>query len=203
VFVHLVRHGEVRNPDGVVYAGLPGFPLSEKGFAQAHEAAMHLAFRPVVAVWSSPLERTMQTAAEIAASHGLDVHTDQVFAEWKLSDRWAGVRWVDLPLDEREAYLSRPWDLPFAPESLTEMGNRMKRGVEAILEPAGGDIVVVSHMDPIQAGRLALLDLPLERFLVDRPSHAEIVTLAREAAWQEIERWVPSLTSDPFPPPTV
>ena len=202
MLVHLVRHGEVRNPDGVVYAGLPGFPLTERGIAQAREAAMHLASRPVVAVWSSPLERTVQTAGEIAASHGLEVFTDQVFAEWKLSDRWAGVRWVDLPLDERGAYLSRPWDLPFTPESLAEMGDRMRRGIEAVLGPAEGDIVIVSHMDPIQAGRLALLGLPVEMFLFDRPSHAEIVTLAREAVWQEIERWAPSLTSDPFPPPT-
>jgi broad specificity phosphatase PhoE len=203
VIVHLVRHGEVRNPDGVVYAALPGFPLTDRGVAQAREAARRLASRPVVAVWSSPLERTVQTAAEIAACHRLDVLTDHAFAEWMLSDRWAGIRWVDLPLEEREAYLSTPWDLPFAPESVTEMGDRMKRGIEAVSERAEGDIVVVSHMDPIQAGRLALLDLPPERFLVDRPSHAEIVSLARETVWHERERWTPSLRSESFPPPTV
>jgi probable phosphoglycerate mutase len=202
VLVHLVRHGEVRNPDGVVYAGLPGFPLTDRGTAQARESARHLAPRPVAVVWSSPLERTLQTAVEIAAYHGLDVLTDRAFAEWRLSDRWAGVRWVDLPFDEREAYLSRPWDLPFSPESLAEMEDRMGRRVEAVCEQAEGDIVIVSHMDPIQAARLALLDLPPERFPLDRPSHAEIISLAHGEVWREIERWTPSLTSDPFPPPT-
>jgi len=78
----------------------------------------------------------------------------------------------------------------------------MGRGVEAVFGRAEGDVVIVSHMDPIQAARLALLDLPPERFLIDRPSHAETISLARETAWREIDRWAPSLASDPFPPST-
>jgi len=181
-----------------------------RGFLSPTEASLRPArqrdaLRPDQSSPSGPRRSsgTVQTAAEIAACHRLDVLTDHAFAEWMLSDRWAGIRWVDLPLEEREAYLSTPWDLPFAPESVAEMGDRMKRGIEAVSERAEGDIVVVSHMDPIQAGRLALLDLPPERFLVDRPSHAEIVSLARETVWHERERWTPSLRSESFPPPTV
>ncbi len=198
MIVYLVRHGEVRNPHGVVYAGLPGFPLTDKGVAQAREAGVHLAPRPIVAVWSSPLERTVQTAAEIAAHHEVEVRTDQIFAEWRLADRWAGERWEDIPSAEKEAYLSTPWDLPFAPESLAEMGDRMRSGVERVSEHAGGDVVIVSHMDPIQAARLALLGLALEDFLLGRPSHAETISFV--PGWSETERWTPSVTSDPFPP---
>lgn len=198
--LHLVRHGEVLNPQGVVYAGLPGFPLTEKGIAQAHEAGAHLSSCPVVAVWSSPLDRTVQTASEIAAYHEVDVQTDPAFAEWGLADRWAGRPWERIPSVERNAYLTTPWSLSFTPESLAELGNRMRRGIEQAMSQANGDVVVVSHMDPIQAARIALLGLDAELFLVDRPTHAEVISL--EPGWRETERWRPSLRSDPFPPPT-
>jgi broad specificity phosphatase PhoE len=200
VTVFLVRHGEVLNPDGVVYAGLPGFPLTERGIIQAREAGAYLSSWPVGAVVSSPLERTMQTASEIAVYHGVDVQRDPMFAEWGLADRWAGSRWEDVSSDERKAYLTTPWDLPFAPESLVEMGDRMRRGIERLVSDVESDVVIVSHMDPIQAARVSLLGLSPDQFLVDRPVHAEVIALQPE--WNEVRRWRPSVESEPFPPST-
>src|SRR6202034_1685683 len=79
--VHLIRHGEVYNPDGVLYGRLPGFRLSDKGVRQAQAAADALAARDIVAVIASPLQRAQQTAAPIAARHYLDVDTDHDLLE--------------------------------------------------------------------------------------------------------------------------
>jgi len=74
--VHLMRHGEVHNPDGILYGRLPGFRLSELGRAMATEVAQHLAAHDIVHVVSSPLERALETARPTADSHGLGIHVD-------------------------------------------------------------------------------------------------------------------------------
>jgi broad specificity phosphatase PhoE len=79
--VHLLRHGEVHNPDGILYGRLPGFRLSEVGVRQAEQVAAHLGDHDVVHVVASPLLRAQQTAAPIAARHGLDMVTDEGLIE--------------------------------------------------------------------------------------------------------------------------
>lgn len=74
--VHVVRHGEVHNPDGILYGRAPGFHLSELGRKMAERVAEHLAERDVTYVVASPLERAQETAAPIAEAHGLDVAED-------------------------------------------------------------------------------------------------------------------------------
>src|SRR5262245_12334877 len=74
--VHVMRHGEVHNPTGVLYGRLPGFGLSERGRAQAEAVADALADNDIVWVVASPLQRAQETAAPIAARHGLTVATD-------------------------------------------------------------------------------------------------------------------------------
>ncbi|MEJ8643037.1 histidine phosphatase family protein [Streptomyces sp. MS1.HAVA.3] len=74
--VHLVRHGEVHNPDGVLYGRREGYHLSELGRQMADRVAEHLKGRDVAYVVSSPLERAQETAEPIAKAHGLDLATD-------------------------------------------------------------------------------------------------------------------------------
>jgi broad specificity phosphatase PhoE len=69
--VHLLRHGEVHNPEGVLYGRLPGYQLSERGQQMALRAAEALSGHDIAVVTASPLERAQQTAAPIAAVHGL------------------------------------------------------------------------------------------------------------------------------------
>ena len=66
--VHLVRHGEVDNPTGVLYGRLPGFVLSPLGLAMADRVAEFLGDHDIAYVVASPLERAQQTAAPIAAA---------------------------------------------------------------------------------------------------------------------------------------
>src|SRR5919197_3414142 len=74
--IYLVRHGHVENPDRVLYGRLPGFNLSQRGRAQADLLGRYFEPLPIEAVIASPLERAQQTAAAIAAPHGLEVGSD-------------------------------------------------------------------------------------------------------------------------------
>src|SRR5213080_1706261 len=104
------RHGMVENPNGVIYARLPGFPLAAAGLEQAERLGKLLATAPVSAVYASPLDRAMQTARALAEPHGLDVIPDERLIEWSFWVRWAGTSWADLPTREPEvaAYESDP-----------------------------------------------------------------------------------------------
>lgn len=79
--VHLLRHGEVFNPEGILYGRLPGYRLSELGERQAVAAAEWLAPRDVVYLVASPLLRAQQTAAPVAEALGLPIHTDDRLIE--------------------------------------------------------------------------------------------------------------------------
>ena len=79
--VHLMRHGEVHNPEGVLYGRRPGYSLSELGRRMADRVAEYLEPRDITYVVASPLERAQETAAPIGKSHGLDVATDERLIE--------------------------------------------------------------------------------------------------------------------------
>jgi broad specificity phosphatase PhoE len=81
ITVHLLRHGEVHNPDRVLYGRLPGFGLSDLGVAQAKLAAEFLAQRPIAYLVASPLERAQQTARPLADALGLPIATDERLIE--------------------------------------------------------------------------------------------------------------------------
>ena len=74
--VHLVRHGEVHNPAGLLYGRLPDYHLSERGRAMAERVADYFRHRDVVHIRSSPLERAQETAEPIAEALGLPVVID-------------------------------------------------------------------------------------------------------------------------------
>jgi len=159
-----VRHGEVHNPDGVIYAGLEGYGLSDLGNTQAAGVAEALDGVGVVAVYSSPLERAMQTAGAVADRLGLPIRTDERLYEWKHWQQWAGMTWEELRTKGRdawEAYQHDPGSVTTG-ESLAELGDR----VESWLTDVGRDhndgvVVGVTHLEPLRAILLRLLDRPL------------------------------------------
>ena len=79
--VHLMRHGEVHNPEGILYGRLPGYYLSELGREMAETVARFLAPRDVVRVVASPLERAEETAGPIAGAFDLPIETDDRLIE--------------------------------------------------------------------------------------------------------------------------
>lgn len=175
--IHLVRHGKVENPKGVIYGRLPGYSLSELGRRQAAAAAARLAERDIGAVWSSPLERAQETAAVIAEPHGLQIVTDVRLIESGTSLEGIG-RTIG-------AFLRSPrhwWHLrnPFKPswgETFTEIRERMLEVIEEAVADAGGrEVVVVSHQTPVQVARLALAKRNLPPWLGFAPCVTGSVT---------------------------
>src|SRR5450755_2400036 len=81
--VHLVRHGEVENPHGVLYGRIPGYHLSEEGRMMAKAVADYLGSRDVTVLRTSPLDRARETAEPIAAQLGLQpVIDDRLIEPW-------------------------------------------------------------------------------------------------------------------------
>ena len=201
--IFLVRHGEVHNPDHIVYADLAGYGLSSLGRRQAAAAAAHLAERQLAAVVSSPLERAMETAGPIAAQHGLDVISDTDLIEWRMLHAWRGLAWDELEVarpGELAAYLDHPLDLPWASETLEELASRVTRAVERIAAAVPGPVAIVSHQDPIQACRLALTHRTLAGLNRDKPRHAEVFELIQGLRWSERSRWAPDQGGPPTSP---
>ena len=156
--VHLLRHGEVHNPTGILYGRLPGFRLSETGAAMALVAAEWLLDKEVTHLVSSPLERARQTAAPIAEKLGLPVHVDERLIE--AANAFEGSRF-----GVGDGALRRPanwWRLrnPWRPswgEPYVEIAARMLAAVEAARDAARGSAAVcVSHQLPIWTLRLHL-----------------------------------------------
>lgn len=164
--VHLLRHGEVHNPGGVLYGRLEGFGLSERGLAMAERIAAHLSGegplgeprRDVVHVVASPLQRAQETAAPIASAFDLPVASDPRLIE-------AENRFEGLTFGVGDGSLRRPshwrhlWN-PFRPswgEPYRVQVARMVAGVHAARVAAQGhEAVVVSHQLPIWVTRQAL-----------------------------------------------
>ncbi|HEX6075302.1 MAG TPA: histidine phosphatase family protein [Micromonosporaceae bacterium] len=151
--VHLLRHGEVENPRGILYGRLPGFHLSELGMAMAKAAAQAVADRPVVRVVSSPLERAVQTAGPVAEQFGLSVETDEDLIE---STNWFEGRRVGVGdgalRDPRNWWVLRNPVMPSWGEPYLMIAERMHRALQAtreIAEAAGGEALCVSHQLPI------------------------------------------------------
>jgi broad specificity phosphatase PhoE len=149
--VHLVRHGEVENPRGVLYGRIPGFHLSADGRVMAKAAADFLAGRDVTVLRSSPLERALETAEPIAAEFGLEVMVDE-----RLVEPWN--HFEGMTFGVGDGVLRRPghwrhlWN-PFRPswgEAYSEVAVRMKAAMAAAEAAARGhEAVCVSHQLPI------------------------------------------------------
>lgn len=150
--IHLIRHGEVHNPSGVLYGRLPHFRLSERGHEMARRAAEELKASGVKigALYTSPLLRTQESAGHIEKLFGVDAKTDErliepynIFEGRKLSARTVAIR-PHLVYHLRNPY-SPSWG-----ESYVAIVARM---VEAMTELAakteGGDLVIVTHQLPI------------------------------------------------------
>jgi broad specificity phosphatase PhoE len=155
--VHLLRHGEVYNPEGVLYGRLPGYFLSDLGLEMADRAATALAQRDIAAVISSPMERAQQTATPIAISHKLDIVTDQNLIEAENIFEGQRVSVGDGVLKQPKTW-RHLWN-PFKPswgEPYEIVAARMNAAIEsARLAAQGREAVLVSHQLPIWVARLS------------------------------------------------
>jgi broad specificity phosphatase PhoE len=180
--VHLVRHGEVENPKGIVYGRLPGYHLSLRGKEQAARAAQRLASAPVGAIWASPLERAQETAAIIADHHVVEVVTDARLTESENSFEGATRSLAGFLRSPRHWWGLRNPLRPTWGESFSDVAARMMAAVgEAVESAAGGDVVIVSHQTPVRVARLALARRRVPPWLPQvRPTTGSVTTLVLE-----------------------
>lgn len=161
--VHLVRHGEVHNPEKILYGRLPGYRLSELGERMAERAGEFLSARDIALVTASPLLRAQQTAAPIARPHGLEVGSDDRLTE--AINYFEGHR-----MGHGEAAFHRPqnWKYFFNPlrpswgEPYHEQVQRVMAAVADARESARGrEAALVLHQLPIWLTRRAAEKKPL------------------------------------------
>ena len=175
--VHLVRHGEVENPKGIIYGRLPGFHLSERGQRQAEQTAERLADRDLGAIWASPLERAQQTAQAIAAHHDLEIVTDDRLLESDSTLEGAGRTLVQFMRSPKFWWhLRNPWK-PSWGESFAEIRNRMLSAItEAVESSPGNEVAIVSHQTPVIVARLSLAKSKMPPWIGFTPCHTGSVT---------------------------
>jgi broad specificity phosphatase PhoE len=154
--VHLLRHGEVRNPEGVLYGRLPGYHLSALGQKMAHRIADAVGDRDITHVVASPLERAQETARPLALARGVDIVTDARVIE--STNIFEGRRFsVGGGIVRRPQAWRYLWN-PFAPswgEPYKTVAARMMAAVYDARDSARGhEAVVVSHQLPIWTTRL-------------------------------------------------
>jgi len=153
--VHLVRHGAVDNPRGVLYGTLPGFHLSAEGRVMAKAVAGFLAGRDITVLRSSPLERALETAEPIATQLGLDVLIDE-----RLIEPWNHFEGMTFGVGDgalrRPAHWRHMWN-PVRPswgEPYVMIAARMRAAMsDAAAAARGHEAVCVSHQLPIWVAR--------------------------------------------------
>jgi broad specificity phosphatase PhoE len=155
--VHLLRHGEVHNPEGVLYGRRDGFHLSELGRQMAERVADSIQDRDIVHLRSSPLERAQETAAPLALARGLEVTLDERVLE--STNVFEGVPFgggaktlLRTPRLWRHLWnpLKPSWGEPYK-----DIVGRMMAAVhDARVAAAGHEAVIVSHQLPIWTTRL-------------------------------------------------
>lgn len=155
--VHLMRHGEVENPDGVLYGRLPEYFLSELGHTMASTVAEWLSKNEIVHLVASPLERAQQTAEPLSKILEVPIHTDDrvIEADNLFEGKTFGVGDGALKRPQNWWLLRNPirpsWGEPYK-----EIAARMKLAVADAREAAlGHEAVIVSHQLPVWIARRA------------------------------------------------
>lgn len=163
--IHVMRHGEVHNPEGILYGRRPGYHLSDLGQQMAAGVAevLQAGGHDIRAVIASPLLRAQQTAAPTARAFGLPIYADERLIE-------AGNDFEGAAVNKNRLMLAHPenWTRyrnPMEPswgEPYVEQVARMSRAVAHALKLArGGEALLVSHQLPIWCLRLFAQGRPL------------------------------------------
>jgi broad specificity phosphatase PhoE len=164
--VHLVRHGEVFNPEKVLYGRLPGYHLSELGEQMAQRVGEHLSTRDLTHLVASPLQRAQQTAGPLAALSGLQIHADDNLLEATNVFEGKRISVGDGVLKQPSAW--RHLYNPFKPswgEPYVDVAARMRIAIASARDAARGhEAALISHQLPIWIARL---DAEQRRFVHD------------------------------------
>jgi broad specificity phosphatase PhoE len=186
--LHFVRHGEVNNPDRILYGRLEGFGLSERGHQMARRTASALATRPLSRIISSPLQRAVESAAPLSEKVGLAIDIDERLNEGV--NVFQGTRLTpSRVLTEPRVwqYFRNPWR-PSWGEPYREISTRMLSLAEEAYESVDeGEVVLVSHQVAIWVLHRTISGIPLPHLPNQRRCSLSSVTSFKKIAgrWRE------------------
>lgn len=163
--IHLMRHGEVDNPQGILYGRMPGYGLTKRGkqMVQASVDFLVAEQSDIAKIVASPLMRAQQSAAPAALAFAVPIETDQRLMEagnifegmsvrnnlWKL----AAPKWWKYYVDPMR---------PSWGESYAQIAERMAAVVSEVIDQASGrEALLVTHQSPIVALRRFVERQPL------------------------------------------
>ena len=156
--VHVIRHGEVHNPEKILYGRQPGWRLSDRGEEMAQVLGQWSKDIDLGALHVSPLQRAQETAVPIAAAHSIAITTDERLIEAAniFEGKPFGIGDGVLKHPSAWPHLYNPWK-PSWGEPYEEQINRMLAAIFAARKAANGkDAIVVSHQLPIWTLRSAI-----------------------------------------------
>jgi broad specificity phosphatase PhoE len=186
--LHFVRHGEVHNPDRILYGRLEGFGLSERGVAMATRTAGALATRPIARIISSPLQRARESAVPLAELTGVAIETDERLIEGV--NVFEGTRLSAKRILREPATWSsfvNPWK-PSWGEPYRDISARMLELAEEAYESVDeGEVALVSHQIAIWVLHRTIAGIPLPHLPTQRRCSLSSVTSFKKVAgrWRE------------------
>lgn len=184
----LIRHAHHDYMRKELVGWMPGIHISEKGQAQAERLADRLSGRHIDAIFSSPLERTMETAEPIARRMRLSIEVSERFGEVRPGE-WTGRDFDTLDKDPRwHAYNRfRSGTRPPGGELMAETQTRFVAEMERLhAERRNAVIAVVSHGDPIKSAVAYYAGIALDLFLRLEIAPASVSTI-------ELHEWGPRI----------
>jgi broad specificity phosphatase PhoE len=175
----LVRHGETDAVGKTIMGWMPGWRLNPNGRRQAETLSTRLATVPLRAIYSSPLERALETALALGRPHGIEPQPDEDLGEFRMGE-WQGREIAKL--DEREDWrrfnVFRGGTRAPGGELILETQARMVRRVHALAGQCPGETVaIVSHADSLRALIAYFLGAPLDLMLRFEISPASVSIL--------------------------
>lgn len=195
--VHLVRHGEVDNPTGILYGRRPGFHLTELGRAMGEEVGKAFSNgHDVRYVMASPLERAQETALPTSRAFDLPMVIDDRLLE-------AENNFEGIAVNDNRMILAHPkfyswYANPLRPswgEPYTAIVRRMSGVIaHALQEARGGEAVLFSHQLPVWTMRRFVEQKPLAHDPRRRQCALASVTSLTFADWQltSLDYWEPA-----------
>jgi broad specificity phosphatase PhoE len=180
----LIRHGETDAVGRSIMGWAPGWHLNDSGRAQVKRLAERLAALPIRAIYTSPLERAVETAEAIGGPHGLTLRKDDDFGEFHAGE-WQGISLADLDKRDDWRRFNAVRSLTRAPggELAIETQARVVRKIQELAgRHAGETVAVVSHGDPLRSAIAYFLGMPLD-FLLRFEVHPASLSVVEVGEW--------------------
>lgn len=175
----LIRHGVNPKVGKGLTGWLPGVSLNDEGRRQAEQVGEYLAEADLAAIYSSPLERTLETAEPLARRKGMEIVRNPDFGEVRFGD-WQGKSFPEIELDPRWERFNSFRSGPRAPngESMLDTQARMVRGLfDLAARHSGETVAVFSHADAIKCAVMHFLGIPIDFHLRLEILPASITTI--------------------------